>query len=169
LGAYYCVKQRYPNVKLIITGFGTENIRGISNSPYYIDWLQENGDTQYDVESLGLLEDDDFYTLMQGAKMVINASLCEAGNGSGLDAWKIGTPVVMSNIPAFQNQLDFLGVKAELFDPRNATDIARAILHLLDNPDIAQQNVEISKQAMARYTWEDVANQYLTIFEKGLQ
>jgi glycosyltransferase involved in cell wall biosynthesis len=168
IGAYYYVKQHYPNLKLIITGYATDGLQGTINCPYYVDWLTDT-EHSYDVKSFGLLEDEAFYTLMQGAKMVINPSLCEAGSGSGLDAWTLGVPMVMSNIPAFQDQLNFLGVKAELFEPRESKDIARAILHLLDNPNIAAENVRLSKEAMQRYTWEDVAKQYLSIFEQTVQ
>jgi glycosyltransferase involved in cell wall biosynthesis len=166
IGAYYYVKQRYPHLKLIITGDTTDGLQGTVNCPYYVDWLTD-ADHSYDVKSFGLLEDDAFYTLMQGAKMVINPSLCEAGSGSGLDAWTLGVPMVMSDIPAFKDQLNFLGVKAELFEPRESKDIARAILHLLDNPDIAEENVRLSKEAMQRYTWVDVAKQYLSIFSNN--
>lgn len=168
IGAYYYVKQHHPNLKLIITGYATDGLQGTVNCPYYVDWLTAT-DYAYDVKSFGLLEDEAFYTLMQGAKMIINPSLCEAGNGSGLDAWQLGVPMVMSDIPAFQNQLDYLGVKAELFEPRESKDIARAILHLLDNPEIAQENARVSQEAMSRYTWEAVAKQYLAIFEKGIE
>ena len=172
LGAYYLAKQHYPNLKLILTGNETEGIVGTVNCPYYADWFLGEDDIQnpaYEVKGLGLLSDNDFYTIMQGAKMVINASLCEAGSGSGVDAWQLGVPMVMSDIPAFQNQLDYLGVKAELFEPRESKDIARAILHLLDNPEIAQENARVSQEAMSRYTWEAVAKQYLAIFEKGIE
>lgn len=166
ISAYYYVKQKHPNIKLIITGFGTENIRCIVNSPYYADFIEDEG--KYDIKSLGEIPYEDFSAILQGAKMVINASLCEAGSGSGLDAWSMGVPFVMSDIPAFKQQLDYLGTKAELFDPRNSSDIARAIIHLLDNPQIAKENAKISKEAMEKYTWEDVARQYLEIFEKGI-
>ena len=123
-------------------------------------------DTDWDVKGIGLISDDDFSALMQGAKMCINASLCEAGAGSGLDAWSIGTPMVMSNIPAFKDQLNFLGVRAELFEPRESRDIARAINKLLDNPKLAKENAKISKQAMNKYSWNIVAKEYINVFEK---
>ncbi len=164
LGAWYYVKQKYPNLKLILSGYGNNDILGKVNTPYYMD--HTNNQEDYDIKSTGLLSGEEFSTLMQNAKMVINASLCEAGNGSGLDAWDMGVPVVMSNIPAFQNQIDKLGVKAELFDPKNSHDIARAIIKLLDNPELAKENVRVSKEALQNYTWKNVAEQYLEIFEE---
>ena len=161
LGAWYYVKQKYPNLKLIISGYGNNDIMLNINSSYYADHTYNE---DCDVRSFGLLKDDEFSMLMQGAKIVINPSFCEAGNGSGLDAWQLGVPVAMSEIEPFKNQIDYLGVKAELFDPRNSKDIARAIIHLLDNPSIMEENVKISKEAMDKYTWNEVAKQYLENF-----
>ncbi|MBD5397987.1 glycosyltransferase [bacterium] len=168
LGAWYYVKQKYPNLKLLISGYGNNNIAGKINTPYYMDHIDINSE-DFDVKSFGLLSNDEFSMLMQGAKMVVNSSLCEAGNGSGLDAWQLGVPVVMSNIEPFMNQIEHLGVKAETFDPRNSSDIARAILYLLDNPKVAEQNVKDSLEAMKKYTWKKVGKQYLDIFEKYLK
>ena len=85
-----------------------------------------------------------------------------------MDAWKLGVPVAMSDIPAFKNQIDNIGVKAELFDPKNSKDIARAVIYLLENPDIANENVKISQEKINNYSWERVAEQYINIFKKHL-
>ena len=164
MAAMYYVKQTHPNIKLVISGYQNQNILAKINTPYYADHTDNEKD--WDVKGIGLISDDDFSALMQGAKMCINASLCEAGAGSGLDAWSIGTPMVMSDIPAFKNQLDFLGVRAELFEPRESRDIARAINKLLDNPKLAKDNAKVSKQAMNKYSWDIVAKEYINVFEK---
>ena len=167
IGAYYLVKQKYPNIKLIITGYGTEGIYCQCNTPYYLDHIDEN--EKYDVKSLGILSNKEFSAVLQGSKMVINSSLCEAGSGNGVDAWNLGVPVVMSGIESFKEQIEFLGVKAELFDPRNSTDVARAILEILDNPEKAKKNAEISKEKIKEYSWEKIAKQYINIFERGIK
>lgn len=163
LGAYYYVKQKYPNIKLIIIGQGTQGIRALCNTPYYCDHVNDN--QPYDVRSLGLINDEEFTALMQNAKLIVNASLCEAGCGSGLDAWNLEIPLAISNIPPFLQQIQFLGTKAETFDPRNSTDIANAILRILDNPQIAKENAQISKKMIDAYTTEDFAKHYLEIFQ----
>lgn len=166
IGAYYQVKQKYPNIKLIITGYGTDGLRCKCNTPYYLDHIEENDD--YDVLSLGLLKNDDFSAVLQGAKMVINSSLCEAGSGSALDAWHCKIPVTFSNIPSFMQQLEFLGTKASVFDPRNSDSIAESILYILDNPEKVKEDVEISYKAIKQYNWEHVAKQYIDIFEQNM-
>lgn len=164
LGALYEVKQSHPSIKMVVSGFGTEGIRVLTRSPYYCDHVSE--EEEWDVLGLGLIPGLDFTALMNGASMVINASLCEAGNGAGIEAWTLGVPVVMSDIPAFKDQIQHLGVKAELFDPRNSHDIARAICFILDNPDKGMENIRISKEAMTDYSLEKWAGLYLNLFNE---
>jgi glycosyltransferase involved in cell wall biosynthesis len=168
LGAYYQVKQKYPDIKLVISGYGPpEQIICKCNSPYYLDHIEEYDD-EYDVISLGLLSDEDFSAVLQGAKLIVNSSLCEAGSGSALDAWNCKIPVAFSSIPSFMQQLEFLGTKAEVFDPRNSDSIAKAILTILDNPDKVKDDAEISYKAMKKYGWDKVAQSYIDIFEQNM-
>jgi glycosyltransferase involved in cell wall biosynthesis len=70
----------------------------------------------------------------------------------------------MSEIPPFREHVEFLGIRAEMFDPRNATDICRAMRVLLANPELAAEMAEESRQAFQRYTWKTVATEYLQVF-----
>lgn len=165
VSAMYYVKQKYPNIKLVLTGYGTEDFSGIIDSPLYFNWISKTENS--DVIGLGVLNNEEFSVILENAKILVTTSLCEAGSGSGLDAWSKGVPVVMSDIEAFRNQVDFLGTKAEFCNPRNNEDIAGAILQLLDNPGYAKEQGFISKHAMERYSWCDVARKYLEIFKNG--
>ena len=163
LGAFYEIKQKYPNIKLILTGHNTKNAPVKCRSPLYCDHLKP-GETDWDILGMGELSPDDFSVVLQGATAVINTSLCEAGAGSGLDAWSMGIPMIMSDIEPFRQQVEFLKTHAEFFDPRNSHDMADAILRVLDNPDDARKNAKESEKSIAKYTWDDVARQYAKIF-----
>ena len=167
LGAFYYVKQKYPNIKLIITGHGTNGIRVQVNCPHYCDHIEDEN-PNFDIKSLGLVSDEELLALMKGAKMLVNCSLDEAACGSGLDAWQMGCPTAISNIPCYLQQVEHLGVKTEFFNPKNCEDIANKMLFLLDNPEIAKQNAQDSKLALEKYTSKDVADEYMKIFEKVL-
>lgn len=159
---YYYFKQRYPDIKLLMTGWGTDNVQGVSNSPNYIDIFQDS----YDVKGFGLVDDEVLIALMQKAKMVINPSLYEAGNGSGLDAWGLGAPVVMSHIEPFVEQMNVLGVRAQTFNPKDPKDIAEAMFRVVENPEQVQKDVKASLKAITDYTWDNVAQKYIDVFEK---
>lgn len=162
LSGFHYVATKYPNLKLVLVGFGTEGIHGNVNTPYYLDWSDKSGN----VKSLGLRSDREVSALITCAKLVVNASLYEAGNGSGLDAWKMGTPVAMSDIPAFVEQLQVLDLRAETFNPRCCYEIRDALMRILEQPEIAKANADHSQESMSRYGWKDVAAQYLDFFDE---
>ena len=165
--AYYYVKQKYPHLKMIIIGFGTDGIRVQMNLPYYADHVSAG--EAYDIKSLGLVSDFELNALLLKAKLVLNVSLCEAACGSGLDAWYLGVPTAISDIPPYTEQVETLGVKTEFFNPKNSESIAAAILKLLDNPEQAKENARISYNAVrTKYTAKDMADAYMKVFENTI-
>jgi glycosyltransferase involved in cell wall biosynthesis len=166
LSAFYLLKGRFPNVKLLLAGVETEGVCGISDSAMGLAFCKDK--KRADVIGLGTVGDEDLVALIQQAEMVINPSLSEANNGPGLDAWDIGTPVAMSNIPPFQEHISFMGVHAELFNPRNSQDICDAMTRILCQPDKTKQLAEASRIKFRAYTWQTIAQQYLSIFERSI-
>ena len=166
IAALWHVRQAGDDVKLIVCGVETEGIRATVASPLYAD--RTDSQTDWDMRGLGLVSDADVLALMRAAALVINPSLCEAGSGSGLDAWGCGCPVALSDIPAFRDQVRFLGTHAEFFDPRNPRDIARAVLRVFSDKEGVARHVEESRAAVARYGWDEVATRYRAVFERML-
>ena len=165
LTAYYYVKQKYPELKMVIIGYGTEGVRVKMNCPYYADHVDDEED--YDIQSLGMVTDLELNALIQNAKILLNVSLCEAGCGSGQDAWVLGTPTAISDSPPYKEQVETLGVKTEFFNPKNSEDIAAALLRLLDNPGYAKENAKASQKALqTQYTEKDMADKYMAVFNK---
>jgi glycosyltransferase involved in cell wall biosynthesis len=162
LAGFHYVLREHPHLKLVLVGFGTDGIRGNANTPFYIDCVQSGGN----VISLGLRRDREVSALISCSRMVVNASLYEAGNGSGLDAWAMGTPVAMSAIPSFLEQLQALDVRAETFNPRCCYEIRDAMLRILNQSELANSNSVHSQRAMNRYDWRNVASQYLQWFDE---
>jgi glycosyltransferase involved in cell wall biosynthesis len=167
LGAYYYIKKKYPDIKLIIVGIDTDGIYVQCNSPYYCDHIDK--DQVYDIKSLGLVSNEELTALIQSAKVLVNVSLCEAACCSGLDAWHLKTPTAISDIPCYKEQVKRLGVKTEFFNPKNSEDIAAKVLHLLDNPELANKNVEISAEALKNnYNEKNMADNYVEVFLKAI-
>lgn len=162
LAGFHYVLKEHPHLKLVVVGFGTDGICGNANTPYYLDCVPSGGN----VISLGLRHDREVSALIASSKMVVNASLYEAGNGSGLDAWALGTPVAMSAIPPFLEQLRALDVRAETFNPRCCYEIRDAILRILNQSELAKSNAEYSQRSIQRYDWSNVAIQYLQWFDE---
>jgi glycosyltransferase involved in cell wall biosynthesis len=163
--AFHLLRQRGWKIPLVVAGYGTEAIYGKSCEI----GLQACQEEQRDIIGLGYVENKEIDALIQCARAVVSTSLYEAGNGPGLDAWGKKVPVAMSKIPPFLEHLDFLGVTAKLFDPRSPQNIADRLEEIFQDPVQAKADAESSAQAISRWTWDQVAEKYLSVFEKAAQ
>jgi glycosyltransferase involved in cell wall biosynthesis len=144
---------------LALTGPGTKTISGHA-SPIGI----ENGLEPTNILGLGYVTDEQMNALITCASVVVTPSLYEAGNGPGIDAWALGVPVAMSDIPCFTEHIHHQRVHAELFDPRNPQDISTKIQNIIKNPRQSEELAKRSQEAVAQITWSSVAEKYLNIF-----
>lgn len=164
IAAFGLLKMAHPHLLLVLTGTGTEAIRGVLDG--YSLQLTPGGDL--DVMGLGYVSNQAMDALIQRAAVVVNPSLYEAGNGPGLDAWAREVPVAMSNIPPFVEHLTQLGVKAQLFDPLNPQDIAEQVGWILKNEVEAGERARISRCSMQGTDWDSVARAYIDFFRFAL-
>jgi glycosyltransferase involved in cell wall biosynthesis len=160
IAAHAILRERNPKVQLVMAGVGTERATGRATSVGSTSPLGEP-----DVIGLGYVSDGEILQLIDQAEVVVNASLYEAGNGPGLDAWSRGTPVAMSDIASFTEHLLALGVEAALFNPRDPLDIAIKLQAVLGNPGTAHEVAERSQVAIRKHTWEAIAARYLDVFD----
>ena len=162
--AFSRIQKNFKDIKLVFCGAGTETINGkISKNKV------ELSDKQKNVIGLGYVSDIDLDFLISKARIVVNTSLYEAGNGSGLDAWYIGTPVAMSNIPPFREHLSFLKVKAEIFDPNKPKDIAIKISKILNFSQSKRlKMIKSSKKNIQKVQWGNIVNDYYNLIFKLL-
>jgi glycosyltransferase involved in cell wall biosynthesis len=73
-------------------------------------------------------------------------------------------PVAMSNIPAFIEHIEVFGVRAQMFNPKNSSDIADKIQNILMNKELALEDAKISQASIKNLTWDNVAEKYIKIF-----
>ena len=164
ISAVYILNKRGKNIKLVYVGYDTQDIKGKAD---YVG--VESNDKDFDVIGLGYVSNDEIDALIKHAKAVVSPSLYEAGNGPGLDAWMQGTPVAMSDIPAFIEHMQIQGVRARVFDPKNPYDIAEKIEWILDHPRQAKEDAMYSAKKIREWSWENVARKYIQIFENGIK
>ena len=155
--AFKFIKKYKKNVKLVFTGPGTDILNGIEQDDYL-----KFQDQNISIFGLGYISNSEIDFLIKKAAVVVNCSLYEPGNGSGLDAWKLGTPVAMSNIPAFKEHLNYLGVRAELFDPLSPKDISKKIIKILKmNKNTKKRGIQESKLKMKIIDWDLLIKDYI--------
>ena len=169
------LREREIDVQLVITGLGTEVIGSDSlpsddpARPVSEEMRTRGLVAGREILPLGYVADADVDAITRNAALVVSASLYEAGCGPALDAWTLGTPVAFSRIPPFVEQLEILGVEALTFDPRDPADIASTIEHALAHPDEMRAMAERSREAIARYTWAEVADGYVAAFREAIE
>lgn len=163
ISAQALLTKKGHSTALVFTGAGTEGINGKA-----CEIGIERNQTPQDVYGLGYVSNAQIDALIQCAKVVVNPSLYEGGNGPGFDAWAKGVPVAMSHIPPFLEHIQTHDVRAEIFDPRSPQDIAEKLERILLDPKKAAEDTEHSKQAISRFTWETSAAGYLAVFDEVL-
>jgi glycosyltransferase involved in cell wall biosynthesis len=161
---YLLNRDRTEKIKLVITGSGTETITGKSD---YLS-LVPAAEKYKDVIGMGYVSDTVHDSLVLNSIAVINASLYEAGNGVGLDAWQLGVPVLQSTIPAFREHLEHQGYRAFEFDPKDPQSIVNAMRTCIENKEMREENVAQSLEAAKLNNWKTAAKKYIDMFEHAI-
>lgn len=162
ISALSIINKTSTRVRLALTGGGTDMISGRSS---YIGLINDER-ANADVIGLGYVSDEQMLYLQKKAFAVVNASLYEAGNGVGLDAWPLGIPVIQSDIPAFNEHIELQGHRAFTFDPKNPASIAAAISECLNNNTLREQYIETSLKASQMIRWDVTARKYIEVFQQ---
>lgn len=149
---------------LVLTGPGTKSISGRASQIGIEIGLVPNN-----VIGLGYVSHEEMNCIIMNSSAVVSTSLYEAGNGPGLDAWALGSPVAMSDIPSFTEHIHQQGVRAEVFNPRNPEDIAAKIINIITKPEKTQRNIITSQDSIAQTTWSIVAERYMGVFKSLME
>lgn len=168
------LKRRGTPVHLAVTGLGADVIGIQTEAPaadpiHEMNRLVEEYDMVRGVDyfPLGYVANDDVDALTAGADVVVSASLYEAGCGPAMDGWQAGVPVAFSAIPPFLEQVERFDVRAWVFDPLDANDIADKIAGAVFDVAASNDMVARSLHAFDRYTWDDVAREYYRVLSEA--
>jgi glycosyltransferase involved in cell wall biosynthesis len=108
------------------------------------------------VRSLGYVPDDLLPGLYAGALCFVLPSFHEGFGLPCVEAMACGTPVVASSAGALP---ETCGDAAVLVDPSRADDVARGVLSVLREPDLAARLRASGLVRAASFTWERTASQ----------
>ncbi len=157
---------------LVIAGVGTEQMQPNTqkNDPDTdkIKQCIRNAGLEYGVDYhvLGYLPDGDIAGLYRGASGCISASRSEAGlNGSIFEAQRAQVPLIHSDIPPFMERLGNQGEYGLHFKCGDSDDLTRAMIEQISRPEAAQRRAAAAHAKFCGRTWQDVAGDYLEVFE----
>jgi len=103
--------------------------------------------------------------LYEHCSAYIFPSLSEGFGLPGLEAMVHGAPVVSSNATCLP---EVYGDAAHYFDPLDVSDMAAKITSVIDDPALRGQLVEKGKQQARKYSWDQMAEQTLDLYESVL-
>jgi glycosyltransferase involved in cell wall biosynthesis len=121
------------------------------NLSYVKEWVVKLGLSDQ-VHILGFVPWLDLIALYKNALALTMPTLVGPDNIPSLEAFKLGCPVITSNLPGFDEQL---GNAALLVDPKDTKQIAAAIKSLYENSVLRNTLVDRGFQKAGKWTWRD--------------
>ena len=160
ISAFARVLKVVPDAELVIAGSGREE----DNLSRQIKELNITNS----VFMLGKLPKEKVAQLMAAADVFVLPSKMESCPLSLLEASAVGVPVVCSNaggVPeVFQD-----GFNALLYPPGDDDAMAKAIIRLLQDRELAKTISANAVETASRFTWEMTAERTLRVYEEVLQ
>ena len=114
------------------------------------------------VIELGYVRQADLLALYGAASLFVFPSLWEGFGFPVLEAMKCGTPVVTSDISCLP---EIAGGAAELVNPTDVEQIARAMASVTSNPAARSEMIRKGLAQAARFTWEASAMKTVELYQ----
>ena len=154
LKAFKIIKQAYPDAQLMIAGAGPEETR-LKN-------LQKEMLLK-DVYFLGALSHAELSSVYDSCDIMINSSNIDNFPGSILEAFACGIPVVTTRVGG----IPFMVKEGEtgfMVDADDHEGLARGVLTLLQNPEIARLFSISGRRVAEEYSWEKISQTVLNMY-----
>ena len=159
LRAFQIVRRVFPPAKLVVAGSGPERES--------LQKLAAELGIAEAVTFTGRVDNAGMATLYRSADVMINPSLADNMPISVLEALASGVPVVSTNVGGIPYLVDH-GKTALLVPVRDAEAMAAAVLALLGDPSLAKRISAAGLESIQRYTWPNVRNRLLHVYEQVL-
>jgi glycosyltransferase involved in cell wall biosynthesis len=151
------LRERFVNIKLIVTG-------DIKSDPNLYNYII-NKRLQFDIISLYDVPGEVLTALNHLAVCAVNPTLFEGGFPfTFTEAYSVGTPSVMSNIPMVKAEIDDPELcKQMLFDPYDLTDMVNKIEWAVKNHEELFKLQAPLYQKFKQRNWNLVADEYINL------
>jgi glycosyltransferase involved in cell wall biosynthesis len=121
-----------------------------------------SGDRREGVEFVGHVSDRELIDLYRGATAFVDAVLYEGFGYGPLEAMACGAPVVASSVGAVR---EVVGDAALLCDPRSPSELAEALVRIVERPAEAQELRARGLERAQQFTWERTADALVAALE----
>jgi glycosyltransferase involved in cell wall biosynthesis len=157
LRAFYYVKEKFPDTRLKIVGYG--------NSSAALQALSVNLLLSDKVDFLGWKTGQDLVGLYQKAQVVVVPSIYEPFGMTALEALACQRPVVASRVGGLQEIIEH-GVTGFLARPKDELDLAQWIMTLLSSPSLRHDMGKAGREHVLSngYTWPEIAGKFMQLY-----
>ncbi len=154
LRAFKKIKNVYPEARLMIAGAGSDenNLKKL-----------QKGMSLKDVYFLGALTHKELSQVYDSCDIMINSSNIDNFPGSILEAFACGLPVVTTRVGG----IPFMVKEGEtgfMVDADDHEGLARGVLTLLQNPEIARLFSISGRRVAEEYSWEKISQTVLNMY-----
>lgn len=118
------------------------------------------------IKYLGYVSDENLVELYNLAEVFVYPSFYEGFGFPPLEAMACGVPVVTSNVSSLP---EVVGDAALKVDPRDIGQIAKAIISVLDNKELAQDLILKGKERVKMFTWQKTAAKTYEVYKNVAQ
>lgn len=156
--AFAKIKPNYPQLQLVLAGGQGWLSEAIYAAPAKFGLTDS-------VRFLGYIDEADKPALYAGAELSTLVSLFEGFGLPVLESMACGTPVLTSNTSSLPEVVGSAGL---LIKP-DSQSIAQGLDMLLSQPEMRQDLISAGYQQVAKFGWQQAAQQTLAVLEKVAQ
>ncbi len=155
--AFNLIKERFPDLMLVIAGEGSEekNLRA----------LVKTYDLNMRVFFIGTVSLSRGISLLKGAQLTVVPSLSEGGGLVNIEAQAAGCPVIASRVGGIPEYVKD-GESGLLFEPGNYQELAEKISLLLTDSSLQKKLIYGGIQYARGFDWNVLAPQYLDLYKR---
>lgn len=135
--------------------------------PAFANMVSELG-LDGDVVTPGYVPDGDLQQIYAIARLFLFLSLYEGFGLSPVEALAAGCPVVSSNRSSMP---EVLGSAAAMVNPENLSEITKAVLEILESPEMNSSVIERGREQARKFPWRQTGEKTLEVYREmaGIQ
>lgn len=118
------------------------------------------------VKLLGFVPDDDLSKIYHLSLALVQPSLMEGFGLTGLEAMKLGLPVVSSSATCLP---EIYGDAAIYFDPKQESSLIQALEKIVKDKELRQKLITRGLSQVQKYSWSKTAKLTLKVYQNSLK
>ena len=159
LDAFKIVRAEVPQARLLVVGAFDDD-----DKKPFVEYVRRN--RIHGVRFIGRVPEEELPRYYHTCDVFCAPSLGYESFGMVLvEAMAAGKPVVASAIPGYTEVVKS-GAEGLLVPPGDSQALARAIIHLLNNPQLREWMGEMGRKKAARYSWRQIASEVLEYYQE---